>query len=229
MQRIYASELQGPRSGVDATAHIGSDSIWFKRLYPHLALTSVELAGPTCTLLRHNMQQLPRVLRCDWTAIEPPVTVVHGSCVDYLAGRLRVGAEPNPKAKRDAGGGFMPVPRVDFVYFDPPWGGPAFIHAAQKVTLRLGSQSLGCIVGRALARGNAPLMIVKAPPNMDIRSFRHDLELQLPPSTDAGRKCVLKGHVVTKAGGKYKGKLSYRLLFARLASAVSPPTTKDAL
>ena len=218
---MYASEMTvPPRSGVDATAHIGSDSIWFKYLYPQLALTAVELAAPTCELLRHNMLQMPRVLRQDPKLIEPPVTVVQGSCVDYLAGRIEVAADTNPR-KRAADGVSMATPRVDFVYFDPPWGGPAFKHAGHKVTLSLGDQSLGCVVGKALARGNAPLIIVKAPPNMDIAAFRRDMELQLSPKTDTvlTRRCTLKGHVITKVTGNYKGKISYRLLFARIKDA----------
>ena len=173
------------------------------------------------------MRQLPRVLRQDPKAIEPPVTVVQGSCVDYLAGRIQVGANANPK-KRDAEGISMATPRVDFVYFDPPWGGSAFMHAAQKVTLSLGGESLGCIVGKALARGNAPLIIIKSPPNMDLARFRRDMEMQLAPKSETVlvRRCTLKGHVITKATGNYKGKISYRLLFARIAdasSSASPP------
>ena len=92
---VAALASLGKLSGtiVDATAHIGCDTIFFSRLYPNLPIIAIESDAHTFNALRHNL-----------AVSRSHATAVNADCTQYLADVV----VPKPTA---------------FVYFDPPWGG----------------------------------------------------------------------------------------------------------
>ena len=81
---------------IDATAHVGCDTLFFSRLFPKLSIIAIESDAHTFKALQHNL-----------AACKSNATAIHADCTQYLT------EIATPKS-------------VAFVYFDPPWGGPEY-------------------------------------------------------------------------------------------------------
>jgi 16S rRNA G966 N2-methylase RsmD len=143
-------------------------------------VTAVELDPDTFECLRSNMLRANEI-------VGKPVTcpVVNADCTKYLAGELT-----------------KEIPRADFVFFDPPWGGADF-KKKRSMELALGECKLHNVVGDALDRENAPTIIVKLPYNANVAAFTTDVARE--------RSVVVTSHDVYKPNRH----LAYRLLFVR--------------
>jgi hypothetical protein len=125
-----------------------------------------------------------------------PVETAHADCVTYLAH-----AAP-----------------VDLIYFDAPWGGPDY-YMIPALRLVLSGESLGSVVGRALAAA-AALIVVKMPPNADLDEF----EAAVCPRAAA----TFRYHDVLKPWGGKKGNIAFRLAFVRRKGDLGPSSRADA-
>jgi hypothetical protein len=188
---IYAAEVEAPPATIlDATANVGCDTIQLSRMYPGAAITSVEIDPETAALLRFNMAHLADVLG---RKVDRPVATVGGDCVELLAGGHQ----------------------ADLVYFDIPWGGPEY-YKAPSMRLALNGRPLGDIVGMVLTH-NAPLVVVKAPVNADMKEFMGAVGNHAKHGAD------YRSHDVVKPKGNSKGAIAYRLVFVRALPPPLPP------
>lgn len=194
---IYSRELgtSAPARILDTTANVGCDTIQFKRMYPGAHVTAVEIDKRTATLLGRNMAKLARVVGRSPQALNPPVETRHMDCLEYL------------KA--------ADCPRADLVYFDIPWGGPEY-YRAPSMKLVLSGLPLGDTVGRTLAKVS-PLVVVKMPVNADVKEFQE--------AVGAHVSAAYSMYDVEKPKGNRKGKIAYRLVFARLVEQKEAPPT----
>ena len=81
---------------VDATAHIGGDSILFANTFEHSKIIAIDSDINAIECLKYNIDNFS-----DPTRFE----IVHSNCVEWIRSRGE---------------------KSDFYYFDPPWGGPRY-------------------------------------------------------------------------------------------------------
>lgn len=174
VDEIFIQEKIAPTSIIDATANVGGDSMNFMRLFPEAYLTSIEVDPKIAHILRRNMANLPGILNTNFVYKTRTLNI---SALDYF--------------KRDYS--------ADLIYFDPPWGGRDY-HLQEKIVLELAGQSLGVLLGDILVRGLTPLIIVKAPSNVDSERLLNDIQIPTTVSTQH----VMNGD-----------KIVYSLLFIR--------------
>lgn len=168
---------------VDATAHVGCDTVNLASVYPNANVVAVEKDPKTCELLRRNVQQL---LPGGGERVE----VVAGDCLDYLQ---EFAARHGPAC---------------VVYLDPPWNGPDYDRGGGNDRhLCLGRERMGEVV-RRLARDSAALMVVvKAPVTFDLAGFKRDIagRAEIRDILDV---CKLEDH----ARRSRKGAVAYQLI-----------------
>lgn len=95
LNRALRAEVDGGKIKIlDATAHIGADSVNFLKLYPRSTVTSVEINPDVAIVLKRNMRTFISRL-----GLKPSQSkVVVGDARDHIV-------------------------KADIVYFDPPWLG----------------------------------------------------------------------------------------------------------
>jgi len=131
-----------PRKIIDATAHIGCDSIMFHAAFRSANIVALEIDSKTATVLDSNMKKMSRI-NCGNNSA---VTAVNMDCMQYF--------ESDQTA-------------ADIIYFDPPWGGSQYKNAAIYVML-LNAQPLGNAVKAALLHSPHARIIIRVPYNADI-------------------------------------------------------------
>lgn len=148
---IYANEQLNPNNIIDATANVGGDSINFLRLYPNANLYAIELDPKISQILRRNFENLQKILN---TRVNYYASAINMSAVDYFS---------NPRS-------------ADIIYFDPPWGGKDYKYQS-TIELELDGIGVGVIIGNILREGITPLVILKAPFNVDMGKITTDINL----------------------------------------------------
>jgi len=101
--------------------------------------------------------------------------------------------------------------QADFVYFDPPWGGPDY-YKQERLVLRLDDISVGTLIGQCLGR-NAPTIVYKAPVNIDREELKESISLALNHEN-----WTWETHPIRKGYYNIKGDISYELHFFRQAA-----------
>ena len=141
---IYRAECRqaSPSSIIDATAHIGADTVQFASMFPAARITALECAPAAHAALQQNLAN-PRLVSAG-RAGGAPVALL-ADCATWLSERES--------------------PVADLVYFDPPW-----TPAAGQQRLQLGDMQLHAAVAMAL-RLHAPLVVVKLPPGDPVDRF----------------------------------------------------------
>ncbi len=146
-----------PRRIIDATAHTGGDTVHFMQLYPKADLIAIEVSPSAFRQLSANVGRAE-----ERSGYGGAVTLVNGDAVTFL--------QNTPE-------------RADFVYLDPPWGGPE-CGAQKSVGLHLldaaGKKWDVAEVARlVLDRGIAPCVVLKAPFNFRTAEFSSRLDAPL--------------------------------------------------
>ena len=141
-----------PRKIIDATAHIGCDSIMFHAAFRSANIVALEIDSKTATVLDSNMKKMSRI-NCGNNSA---VTAVNMDCMQYF--------ESDQTA-------------ADIIYFDPPWGGSQYKNAAIYVML-LNAQPLGNAVKAALLHSPHARIIIRVPYNADIDDLETISKLQ---------------------------------------------------
>lgn len=175
---IFAIEQVNPHTIIDATANIGGDSINFMKLYPYADLTSLELDPNIASILRRNLENLPNILNTKHVYNTRAINI---SALEYFA---------SPRY-------------AELIYFDPPWGGKDY-HMKHKISLTLDNQPIGILIGHILAAGMTPLVVLKAPYNVDFVTLYKDIESQVKVT-----------HQVHDVVNDVLNQVDYKLIFIR--------------
>lgn len=134
---------------LDTTANIGGDSVNFLHNLPSANLTALEINSDNIPVLEHNLGAAKVAHRA---------AVVHADAVEFVAHRDDT------------------APKFDFVYIDPPWGGPhGDWKSADAFMLHLGETPVYEFVNQIFARGLSNRILLKVPPNFDGRTFQANL------------------------------------------------------
>ena len=161
---------------LDATAHIGCDSVFFAAQYPGSTGSCVELDDKTCSVLEDNIQRF---------SLEDRLNVYCGSCVT-LVNKIATSTQK----------------RVDLLYLDPPWGGRDYIEA-DTISLKLDHMSVVDLIKSWLNNGVANNVIYKTPINID--RVEIDTINSLPGWKVVGPKEIKASYRRAKAKGEQKG------------------------
>ena len=130
-----------PSTIVDATAHIGADTVNFMRTFPSAAITSIEIDPAIAEITRRNVTREYRRMK----ATAPAPRVVCADAADYI---------------RELVDGNSP----DLLYLDPPWGNNL------RHALMVGSLTAPEAIARALAAGTRAVAI-RLPHDSDLDAF----------------------------------------------------------
>ncbi|HSW76904.1 MAG TPA: hypothetical protein VLG50_07650 [Candidatus Saccharimonadales bacterium] len=131
---------------IDATAHIGCDTILFRLLFPNLPITAIEKNENTFDILKKNMNNLCQIVHHDIRGID----IIHQDCTDYLMNR-----DLSRK----------------LIYIDPPWNGTDY-KLKTCIDLHLSSYHVVDFINCLLCQ-NSALIIVKLPSNFNFKSFNY--------------------------------------------------------
>lgn len=131
---------------VDATAHIGGDSILFATSFPNAKVVAIDNDPNAVDCLRSNISRFSDPKRFE---------VVCASSVEWMVNH-------NAKHDREV---------ADFYYFDPPWGGPKYF-TKKEVSLTLDSLSISEVVNTVFFLGLSKKVLLKVPRNFAYPSFK---------------------------------------------------------
>ena len=130
---------------IDATAHIGCDSIFFSKYFEETStITSIELEADVYALLVENISR---------NGLEDRVQPKLGSCLDVIRN----------------------IPRgrsVDLLYLDPPWGGRNY-RDQKEMTLELDGKPVMDIINGWLQDGKTRAILYKTPNNINKSEIIH--------------------------------------------------------
>ena len=188
---------------LDSTANIGGDAVNFAHNLPRMRVTAVEFNRANVPLLEHNVKALGF---CD------RVETVEANCLAYIAGR---------DAKQEA---------YDFVYCDPPWGGPHEWKHKRSMMLRLAAPNWSTraieevpvytFVDQVFGLGVSRAVVLKAPQNFDVRLLSQELRR-------AGHRFTVKCEVVRKrARGRRRPEVAYHLYVVQLREEGAPASPR---
>jgi len=131
---------------VDATAHIGGDSILFAAIFGSATIISLDNDPKAIECLTSNISSYSDPRRFE---------VVHTNSVEWI--RLQ--------------GKMKTTPGADFYYFDPPWGGPKY-YSKKEISLSLDSIPIADVVNMVLVLGLTKRVLLKVPRNFAYPSFK---------------------------------------------------------
>lgn len=186
VQKIFRENVTGDvRRIVDVTAHIGVDTFLFALMYPKATIDAIEINPDTSLVLQKNVDNVKSILN---NKPHATINVVNEDGRVYIEQMQARGQ------------------KADFVYFDPPWGGPDY-YKKKKLVLKLGKAAVGEAVGYVL-KYISDLAIVKAPVNMDMQEFRKSIKLRIDNPKISSFK-------IFKPQKNQKGNVAYMLHFIR--------------
>jgi hypothetical protein len=138
-----------PRRIMDATAHVGGDTIHFMQLYPKSDIIAIEVNPSAFKQLSANVSQVK-----ESSGHQGEIKLVNGDAVTFLQNTSE---------------------KVDLVYLDPPRGGPE-CNMQKSVGLHLFDAAgkkwdIAAVANLVLDRGIAPCIVMKAPFNFRTAEF----------------------------------------------------------
>lgn len=144
---------------LDATAHIGCDTINFRKRFGANCI-SVEVDPNAYICLVQNQKMLTeetskREQLQEWYPDDN--FSVHCNCIEFIHGFKK---------------------KMDFVYFDPPWGGPGYWKQKNIMlflTFKGQKYPLYTVVNNVFKEGFTKTVVVKIPTNFNIQVFRKRL------------------------------------------------------
>lgn len=150
-----------PQHIIDATAHVGGDTINFMRMYPKAAITAVEVKPDTFRALVANVRRAEQNQK-DSQRPQGAIKLVNNDCITFLQAT-------NEKA--------------DFVYLDPPWGGKGYRNLKTMSLYLIDAKGkkwdIAAVVELVFDRNIAPCVVLKAPFNFRTAEFSSHLNVPL--------------------------------------------------
>ena len=137
---------------IDATAHIGCDTINLARTFPSANIVSLENNPHTFKLLTSSIAAISMSTKLDRHRFKS----IHTDATKFFLTDDYQRSMGNTKA--------------DLIFFDPPWGGSDY-RKEPKVQLSLSGKPISDIINEILTKGISDLVILKAPSNFDIDGF----------------------------------------------------------
>jgi hypothetical protein len=141
---------------LDATAHIGCDTLNFAFAYPHSVITAIELDSSIFNVLCSNVS----IYFPDFNRFH----LINGDCVSYF--RLALASIHCLDFSNT---------HYDLVYLDPPWNGKQYINF-EKYMLYLSRIPIYIIVKEILQNHISPRVLLKVPRNFHFNKFNDYLE-----------------------------------------------------
>jgi 16S rRNA G966 N2-methylase RsmD len=135
-----------PKEIIDATAHVGVDSITLAYSFPKANITSIEIDKKTYEALQYNIKNLK---------YSNQITALNMSADVYLRNFNK---------------------KVDLIYMDPPWGGRGYKPASDLPLYdKSGTPTipLSEVINLALTKTN--LLVLKAPYNFKVDEFKENI------------------------------------------------------
>ena len=131
------------RNIIDATSHIGGDTIHLSQIYPHANVLAIDIDPDAISCLIKNIQE-------SGNHIKHRIKVMCCDSIEYLNS--------------------LAVP-VDIIYFDPPWGGHSYADK-KEIDLYLSNLSISNIIN-GLFRGEpiTKIAVLKVPKNFSVSKF----------------------------------------------------------
>ena len=126
---------------VDATAHIGGDTIHFATMFPRSKIIAVDVSQDAIACLKENVRK--------FIFKEGQVEVIKADTVKWI----------NSNGQK-----------ADLYYFDPPWGGPNYT-LKKKMNLMLGGRQIEEIILSVFEKGLTTTVMLKAPKNFSLEEF----------------------------------------------------------
>jgi predicted RNA methylase len=126
---------------LDMTANIGGFSLVWAKMFPQHTISSIELDKNTFDALRYNIKIL------NLHNIKPV-------CGDSSELVKTFGKES-----------------LDFIYIDPPWGGPDYKHV-KGLDLFLGTKNIADVIRDIFDRNTTRWVFLKAPTNFNFQSLK---------------------------------------------------------
>jgi 16S rRNA G966 N2-methylase RsmD len=186
---------------LDATAHIGCDTINFCTRFGARCI-SVEINIDAYECLVENKKTFTNVKRLDkynvpYTGVYPIIYTVHGNCIEFIRGFKQ---------------------HMDFVYFDPPWGGYNYRrYDSIMLYLEYNRKRIPIyeVVNNVFKEGFTNTVIVKTPKNFDIYKFQKQL----------GVHVCCKSHPVVKYVKKKRrfSRIMYYITICTITRQRKPP------
>lgn len=138
---------------IDATAHIGGDSILFSEVFPDANIIAIDVDPAAIECLKRNIVNFANVLRFE---------VICANSVEWI--RTQPASKNDPR-KGDA----------LFYYFDPPWGGPQY-YIKKEVNLCLDGQPIADIINTVFSMGLSKKILLKVPRNFAYPAFKASVQ-----------------------------------------------------
>jgi hypothetical protein len=140
---IMENWFKNPKVIIDATAHVGVDTIHFATMFTKAEIYSYEINNQTFQLLEENVKRQEQYTKK----------------LKNLSKRLHV-------INSDFNLAELPVKMADFVYIDAPWGGPSYKKIQKgKLELYLGNVNIKEVARLLLVGGRTKEVVIKVPYN----------------------------------------------------------------
>lgn len=137
--------LTPPTRIVDASAHIGGDTIHFSNTWPMCKITSIDIDEKAVECLRSNVSNFSP----------------HPENIEIINADSTIWIETEKY-------------QADLYYFDPPWGGPGYC-SADEVSLFLSEKPIVDVINSVLDQNLSSKVILKAPRNFAYQAFKKDV------------------------------------------------------
>lgn len=149
VKRVFEEIFEGevpPKIIVDATSHIGGDTLNFARMYPSAKIIAMDIDPRAVTCLKTNI--IRAGLEC-----ECRIKVILADCTEYI-----------PQANIFA----------DLYYIDPPWSGPSYARQ-EEVFLFLGGRPVVDLINTILEKSLSSKIVLKVPRNFAYQDFKKNV------------------------------------------------------
>jgi hypothetical protein len=150
VRTIMKNWFSNPKVIIDATAHVGVDTIHFATMFTKADIYSYEINNQTFQLLAENVRRQEQYTKNK-----------------NLSKRLRVFNSDFTLAE-------LPMEMADFVYIDAPWGGPSYKKIPKgRLELYLGNVNIKEVARLLLVGGRTKEVVIKVPYNYNFDNLEN--------------------------------------------------------
>lgn len=148
VKQVFLKIIQEPKNIIDATCHIGGDTLHFAEIFPQAKILALDIDEKAITCLHKNIEATEK------KSLKERITGICVDCISYIK--------------------FL-KPGADLFYFDPPWGGPNYI-TKKNIHLYLNGNNVVEIINFILENDLGKNIVLKIPRNFDLADFRNKVK-----------------------------------------------------